>query len=75
MNGIEHPDITSALRTGYPCHAAQENKDTPENREDYIEEHATELIRWLRMGYPEILNEFIEMSGQICMVSYKNWLN
>lgn len=75
MKNIEHPDITSAQRTGYPVHAAQENKDTQEARKDFIEEHSLDLIRWLRMGYPDILNEFISMSGQACSISYKNWLN
>lgn len=72
---MEHPDITSALRTGYPAFINAENRDTPENREDYIDEHSTELIRWLRMGHPEVLDEFIEFSGQACAVSYQNWLN
>lgn len=72
---MEHPDITAALRTGYPRNHSEENQDTPENREDYIDEHTTELVGWLRRGYPEILEEFIEMSGQICRTSYREWLN
>ena len=71
----EHPDISSALATGYPCGAEPENRDTPENRADYIDDHRIELVEWLRMGYPEILDEFIEFSGNVCSVSYKNWLN
>lgn len=72
---MEHPDIVSALRTGYATFQAPENRDTPENREDYIDEHTMELVRWLRLGHPEILDEFIEFSGQACAVGYKNWLN
>lgn len=72
---MQHPDITSALRTGYPANQSPENLDTPEAREDYIDEHMLELVKWLRLGYPEILEEFIEMSGQICSMSYKDWLN
>ena len=72
---MQHPDITSALRTGYPANQSQENRDTQEAREDYIDEHMLELVKWLRLGYPEILDEFIEMSGQICSMSYKDWLN
>lgn len=49
--------------------------DTPENRADYIDSHRIELVEWLRMGYPEILDEFIESSGNICSVGYQNWLN
>ena len=72
---IEHPDITSALITGYPTFQAAENQDSPENRADYIDDHIAELVKWLRMGYPDILDEFIEMSGQICSVGYETWLN
>jgi hypothetical protein len=72
---MEHPDITAALRTGYPRFWAQENQDTPENRADYIAEHRAELVAWLRAGYPEVLEEFLASSGQACMVSYETWLN
>ena len=75
MVHIEHPDITAALITGYPTFQAAENQDSPENRADYIDDHMAELVKWLRMGYPDILDEFIEMSGQICSVGYKTWLN
>ena len=71
----EHPDITAALATGYPRGAEQENRDTPENRADYVDDHRVELVEWLRMGYPEILDEFIEFSGHVCSVAYKDWLN
>ena len=72
---VEHPDITAALITGYPTFQATENQDSPENRADYIDDHMAELVKWLRMGYPDILDEFIEMSDQICSVGYKTWLN
>ena len=72
---MQHPDITSTLRTGYPANHPPENRDTQDAREDYIDEHTLELVKWLRLGYPEILDEFIEMSGQICSMSYKDWLN
>lgn len=75
MEHLEHPDITAALMTGYPTFQATENQDSPENRADYIDDHMTELVTWLRMGYQDILDEFIEMSGQICSVGYKTWLN
>ena len=68
---IEHPDITSALITGYPTFQAAENQDSPENRADYIDDHMAELVKWLRMGYPDILDEFIEMHG----FDYRMWLN
>ena len=75
MEYLEHPDIAAALITGYPTLQTPENQDSPENRADYIDDHMEELVKWLRMGYPDILDEFIEMSGQICSVGYKTWLN
>ena len=75
MANIEHPDITAALITGYPTFQATENQDSPENRADYIDDHIAELVKWLRMGHPDIMDEFIEMSGQICSIGYKTWLN
>ena len=75
MEYLEHPDITASLITGYPTFQATVNQDSPENRADYIDDHMAELVKWLRMGYPDILDEFIEMSGQICSVGYKTWLN
>lgn len=72
---MEHPDITAALRTGYPANCAGENRDTPEARADYIEEYMVELVRWLRLGYPEVLEEFIDLSAQLCPQSFSNWLN
>lgn len=71
---MQHPDITSAQRTGYPANCAAENPDTPEARKDYIDEYVTDLVKWLRLGYPDILEEFIEMSGQLCAFSYRDWL-
>lgn len=35
-------------------------EDTPERRAEYIDDHKHELVEWLRLGYPEILDEFIE---------------
>lgn len=34
--------------------------DTPERRAEYIDDHKAELVEWLRLGYPDILDEFIE---------------
>lgn len=71
----DHPDIANALRTGYPTNVAEENRDSEENRAEFIDGHTIELVQWLRMGHPEILDEFIEFSGQICSMSYRDWLN
>ena len=72
---LEHPDITAAARTGYAAFQNPENQDSPENRADYIDEHMIELVLWLRRGYPEVLDEFIDFSGQICAMSYQDRLN
>ena len=56
---MQHPDITAALREGYPNWQSRENRDTPQARGEYVEEHAPELVKWLGLGYPEILEEFI----------------
>ena len=71
MEDIEHPDITAAMRTGYPEHMNSENQDSPENRTQFINERPDLLIRWLRLGYPDILEEYIEMNGPY----YREWLN
>lgn len=72
---IEHPDISAAARTGFAAFQTSENQDTPENRAHYIDEHTTELLNWLRRGYPDVLDEFIEFSNQACRESYQSWLN
>ena len=71
MENIEHPDIPAAMRTGYPEYVNPENQDNPENREQFINERPDLLIRWLRIGYPDILEEYIEMNG----LDYREWLN
>ena len=68
---MEHPDITAALRTGYPSYQSEENQDTPESREEFIEDHAGELLAWIRATLPEVLSEFIAEHE----TEYKNWLN
>lgn len=71
MENIEHPDIIAAMRTGYPEYVNPENQDSPENREQFINERPDLLIRWLRIGYPDILEEYIEMNG----LDYREWMN
>lgn len=72
---LEHPDLCAAARTGFASFQTPDNLDSPENRADYIEEHSTEFLKWVRLGYPEVLDEFIECSGQACRTSYQDWLN
>lgn len=68
---MEHPDVASAERTGYATFQSTENQDSPENRSDFINENSELLIKWLRLGYPDILDEFIEMHRS----DYQMWLN
>jgi len=68
---MEHPDITCALRTGYATFQNPENQDTPEMRKEFINDNSGMLLRWLRLGYPEILDEFVEMH----VAEYRAWLN
>ena len=75
MYDIEHPDVTAIQRYGYPCWQEDENKDCPENRARYIEEYQNELVEWLRTGYPEILDEFLEYAPGYGCTKYKDWLN
>lgn len=71
----DHPDVFSAIQRGYATFQSEENSDTPENRAAFIDEHAGDLVKWLRLGYPDILDEFIDFSAQVCPVGYQKWLN
>ena len=71
---IEHGQVTSILATGYPIYIG-ENQDTSEARDEYIDDHRIELVRWLRALHQDVLDEFIEASGNACIVSYQDWLN
>ena len=66
---MEHPAITRALRTGYPGIA--ENLDTPETREEFLQDTADDFIYWLKREYPEILDEYIDKNER----KYLAWLN
>ena len=72
---LEHPDISASGRSGYPTFQCEENRDCPENRMAYIEEHTSQLLEWLSLGYPGILEEFIQVSPQFCRESYEDWLS
>ena len=57
---MEHPDITSAIRTGYPMGHSVENADTRETRRDFVADDETHFISWALREYPDILGEYIE---------------
>lgn len=68
---MQHPDITAACRDGYPSWKHGGVEDCPELRDEFIDDNAGLLLRWLRLSYPEILEEFIEMHA----TKYRAWLN
>lgn len=68
---MEHPDITCAMRTGYATFQKAENEDTPESRAEFLEDHTIELLVWLRIYHPELLDEYIDTHER----QYKDWLN
>lgn len=68
---MQHPDITSALKTGYPRSIQGGNLDCPENRAEYIDDNSYKFISWVRRNYPELAEEYIEENQR----DYNNWLN
>ena len=72
---IEHPDITTIQRDGYPSWSGCENKDTPEELKEYAEEYAPEIIKWLLDGYTDIILEFSEYADRYGAQRYEQWLN
>ena len=67
----EHPDIGSALRTGYPRGMAGENRDTEEERRAFAAEHQREFFAWLALQDAEVFDRFAGESGR----RYREWLN
>lgn len=68
---LQHPDITSAHRTGYATFQSEENRDCPEARKRYIDECSLDVLKWLRENHPDLLNDFIQDNYQ----DYSEWLN
>lgn len=68
---IEHPDITAALRTGWPGGAEDENLDSMENRMEFAKEHAAELVDFILHGDEDLLDRFVEHYSW----KYESWLN
>lgn len=50
----------TGLKPGLRDPQDEPSEDTPERRAEYIDDHKKELVEWLRLGYPDILDEFIE---------------
>lgn len=73
---MEHPDVTSALRTGYAAFQCVENRDSPENWDDYLDEYQNKIMKWLKDGYQDILKEFAEIyAPRYGAEKYEDWLN
>ena len=59
MTDMQHPDITSAHRTGYATFQAQENEDSPEAQWEFVQEKSVEFLAWIKAGYPELFEELL----------------
>lgn len=69
MFDLEHPDITAALRTGYPRYAVGETPDTMEARMAYAEETMMDFFKFLVTEDPEVLERYCEANSR----DYKDW--
>ena len=72
---MQHPDITAAQRTGWAGFQSHGNRDTPESRWEFVEEHQVEFLRWLREGCPQLAEEFIRFGFHYHRCDYEQWLN
>lgn len=75
MSMPEHPDVSSAQRTGYAVFQKGENQDCPENRREYLKEYQEAIFKWLQDAYPDVLDEFSEYAKRYGALSYNDWLN
>lgn len=75
---MEHPDVTSALNTGYATYQSAENKACEEEWNEYLDFYQNKIMEWLKDGYQDILREFAE-SHAICTtygaMTYEDFLN
>ena len=67
---MEHPDITSAQRTGYATFSQQSEEPTELDREEFLKDNAGRVVRWV-LGNREILEEYIEEHE----AQFRAWLN
>ena len=70
-NEWEHPDVSSALCSGYPRGGGNETADTEEMRREFAEEHQREFFAWLKAEDGEIFDRFAWENGR----RYRDWLN
>lgn len=72
MYNIEHPDITSAEYDLTPNFRPLFNHDTLENRINFIENHADDLVQFLMHGNQDVLDAFFEESPH--KADYQDWI-
>lgn len=68
---MEHPDITSALVTGYATFSQPSTEPTELDREEFVKDNAGLVIQWLLRFYPEILEKYITEHE----TQFRRWLN
>ena len=66
----DHPDVGSALRTGYAHDANGFNADTQEERVDFLTDEINLLFHYLFNEEPDVLERFFEQYER----KYKEWL-
>ena len=71
---MQHPDITSAHRTGYATFQAQEVELSPELQWEFVLEKSVEFLAWVKAGYSELFEEFIEFGYAYHKTKYREWL-
>lgn len=65
---MEHPDITHALRDGYPHRFPAGDIDCPEMRAEFLRNFGDELVDWMKEHHPDLINDWMEDAG------YSKWL-
>ena len=65
---MEHPDITCALRDGYPHIWFTGDIDSPEMRAEFLRNYDDELVDWLKKKHPDLIKDWMEEAG------YSQWL-
>lgn len=67
---MEHPDITSALVTGYATFSQPSTEPTELDREEFLKDNAGTVMNWLILNYREVLEEYIDTHEK----QFRAWL-
>ncbi len=68
---MEHPDITSAQRTGYATFSQQTDNITDYDREEFLKDNAGSVVRWMLGNYRGFLEEYIQEHE----AQFRAWMN